>query len=68
MSVMCNNVTAITSVNNMGGIKSETCNKIACRIWNFCIENKLWVSAAHIPGKNNIEAGQESRILQNATE
>ena len=28
----------------------------------------MWVSAAHIPGKNNIEADQQSRILQDATE
>ena len=52
----------------MGGIKSENCNNIACRIWNFCTENKLWISAAHIPGKNNIEADQQSRIFQDATE
>ena len=52
----------------MGGVKSETCNSIACRIWNFCTESKLWVSTAHIPGKNNIEADQQSRILQDATE
>ena len=52
----------------MGGIKSETCNNISHRIWNFCTENKLWDSAAHIPGKNKIEADQQSRILQDATE
>ena len=28
----------------------------------------MWVSAAHIPGKDNIEADQQSRILQDATE
>ena len=28
----------------------------------------MWVSAAHIPSKNNIEAGQQSRIPQDATE
>ena len=28
----------------------------------------MWVSAAHIAGKNNIEAEQQSRILQDATE
>ena len=39
--VMCDHVTAIVYVNNMGGIKSETCNNIACRIWKFCIENEL---------------------------
>ena len=52
----------------MGSIKSETCNNIACRIWSFCTENKFWVSAAHMPGKNNIDADQQSRILQDATE
>ena len=39
--VMCDNVTAIAYVNNMGGIKSETCNNIARRIWKFCTENEL---------------------------
>ena len=52
----------------MGGIKSETCNNIAYRIWNFCMENNLWISAAHIPSKNNIEADEQSRILRDATE
>ena len=66
--VMCDNVTAIAYVNTMGGIKSEPGNNIACRIWNFCIENKFLVSAAHIPSKNNVEADQQSRILQDATE
>ena len=65
---MCDNVTAIAYVNYMGGIKSETGNNISRRIWNFCTENKLCVSAAHIPGKKNIEADQESRVLQDATE
>ena len=51
----------------MGGIKSETCNNIAI-MWNFCIENKHLVSAAHIIGKNNLEADQHSGILQDATE
>ena len=65
---MCDSVTAIAYNNDMGGIKSETCNNIASRIWNFCTENKLWVSPAHIPAKDNIETDQQSRILQDATE
>ena len=65
---MCDNVTAIAYINNMGGIKSETCNNIAFRIWNFCTENNIWISAAYIPGKDNIEADHQSRILQDATE
>ena len=65
---MCDNVTAIAYINNMGGIKSETCNNIAFRIWNFCTENNMRISAVHIPGKGNIETDHQSRILQDATE
>ena len=65
---MRDSVTVIAYNNHMGGIKSETCNNIACRIWNFCAENKLWVSPAHIPDKDNIERDQQSRILQDANE
>ena len=66
--VMCDNVTAIAYINKMRGVKNESCNNIACIIWNFCTENKLWVSPAHISGKDNIEADQQSRILEDATE
>ena len=64
---MCDNLTVIDYINSKGGMKSETRNNITCKLQNFCIENKLWVSAAHIAGKNN-EADQQHRILQNATE
>ena len=39
-------------VNNMGDIKSETFNNIACRIWTFWIEN----TTVNMPGQKNIEA------------
>ena len=65
---MCDNVTAISYVNNMGGMKSQTCNNIASRIWDFCNKNRLWVSAAHTPGTVNIEADKQSRVLDDATE
>ena len=65
---MCDIVTDIAYINNVAGIKSKTCNNITGRIWNFCIENKLWVSAARMSGKNNIQADQQSRILEDATE
>ena len=33
------NVIAVSLVNNMGDIKSQTCNNIAYRIWDFCAKN-----------------------------
>ena len=52
--VIFDNVTAIVYIYNMVGIKSETGNNIGCRIWNFCIENKSWVSVVHIPGRSRL--------------
>ena len=65
---MCDNATAINYVNQMGNMKSQTCNNIGGRIWDFCTKNQLWLSAAHIPGTVNIEADKQSRILEDATE
>ena len=65
---MCDNVTAISYVNNMGSIKSQTFNDIACRIWDFCTKNQLLVSAAHIPETINIETDKQFRVLEDATE
>ena len=65
---MCDNVTAVSYVNNMWGIKSQTCDDIACRILDFCTKNQLWLSAAHIPGTVNIEADKQSRVLEDAIE
>ena len=66
--VMCDNVTAISYVNKTEGMKYQTCNNIASRIWDFCSKNQLWVSAAHIPGAINIEADKQSKVPEDATE
>ena len=51
-----------------GGMKSQTCNNIACRIWDFCTKKQLWLLAAHMPGTVNIEADKQCRVLEDATE
>ena len=68
VSVVCDNVTAISYVNSMGAIRSQTCNNVASRIWDFCTKNQLWVSVAHIPGAINIVADKQSRVLEDGTE
>ena len=42
----------------MGG-KEEKLDNLACELWHWCIN--LWVSATHIPGKENTVADYESR-------
>ena len=62
------NTTAIAYVNNMGGTKSSICNKIAKEIWDWVSVQKIWISAAHIPGKYNVAADRESRTFQDSSE
>ena len=66
--VMCDNATAISYVQIMGNMKSQTCNNITCKIWDFCTKNQLWLSAAHILGTVNFEADKQSRVMEDATE
>ena len=58
----------IAFINNKGGIKSKKCNEIAKEIWLWCFRNNSLISAAHIPGKHNVEADKFSRKFNNNTE
>ena len=62
------NTTAVSYINCMGGSRSKECNSLARQIWLWCIENKIWVSATHIPGSKNVAADQESRSFHDNTE
>ena len=48
-------------INKMGTTKSSICNDIVKNIWLFCVKNKIWITAAHIPGSENVIADYESR-------
>ena len=66
--VMVDNSTAVAYINAMGGMKSTLCNEIAKKIWFWCIERGLWLSACHIPGKSNVQADTASRKFNDRTE
>ena len=66
--IMCDNTTAVNVVNHMGTSHSDSCNSVAKKIWEWCIDRKIWLSAAHIPGKQNLIADFESRRNQRASE
>ena len=66
--VMTDSTKAIAYINKKGGIKSIKCDKIAKDIWHWSYSNQLWISASHIPGVENYEAGALSRKFNDATE
>lgn len=63
LRVMTDNTTAVHCINNMGTSHSDHCNDIAFEIWKCCREMGTWISAAHVPGKHNIEADFLSRNI-----
>ena len=59
--VLCDNTTAVCTINKMGTSKSWECNNIVWDIWDYILVHDNWITASYIPGKENIEADEESR-------
>ena len=68
VQLMIDNTTAIAYINNMGGAKSKECNAIAQNIWKIAQDKGIWLTANHIPGKNNILADFKSRHFDMSAE
>ena len=66
--VKCDNTTAISYINRMGGSKSRECEEVAKEIWDFCETKNFWIVATHIPGVYNVEADFMSRNFTENTE
>jgi len=62
------NTSAVSCINKMGSSKSGKLNSIGKELWMWCIDRHIWLSAAHIPGKQNIVADSESRHINVDTE
>ena len=52
----------------MGGTWPNNCNAITKQIWEYCIEHRIWLSAAHLPGCKNLDAAFASRQFNDRTE
>ena len=66
--IMCDNTTAVDVINHVGTSHSDPCNFLVKEIWEWCITCQIWISAAHIPGKNNLIADVESGRNQTESE
>ena len=55
------NTTAVAVINKLGTCKNHALNKRAQQIWGFCPEFHIWITASHIPGKEDFEVDFESR-------
>ena len=66
--VQTDNTVAAYYVNNYGGVKSRKCHEIARDIWTWASERKIFLSAAYLPGSENVLADKASRVFDENTE
>ena len=66
--VFIDNTTAVATINHMGTSHSKACNSAGRLVWDWCVSNGIWLSAAHIPGVSNTLADKESRQALGSTE
>ena len=59
--VLCDNTTAVFTINNMGTTKSTSCNAVVKEIWEFCKNHDIFITCTYIPGKENVVADKASR-------
>ena len=61
LRIELDNTTAVAYINNMGGTHPVACNAITKTLLLWCKARGIWLSACHIPGKDNTVADSYSR-------
>ena len=62
------NTVALSAISKMGGSKSEQINIIAREIWEWCLVRGITLTAKHIPGRLNVIADKESRVMKDSSD
>ena len=62
------NTTVVAYINKMGGTRSQDLMVLARKIWAWCLDQHIEISAQHVPGKLNIKADFLSRYLRDRTD
>ena len=68
VKVMVDNTTTESTINQMGTSHSPKLNKLTKDIWDWCIEQQIWLTMARIAGCENFEADKESRTFRRCRE
>ena len=66
--IQSDNVSAVSYINNMGGMTSVEMNNLAYDIWSWCLDRNIYISAGYLPGIENVEADFNSRHFSDSTE
>ena len=62
--LLLDNQTAVAYTNNLGGTVSTQATKLARELWMWCLQRDILLTAQHLPGKENVVADRESRVMK----
>ena len=62
--LLLDNQTAVAYINNLGGTVSTHTTKLARGFWMCCLWREILLTAQHLPGKENVKADMESRVMR----
>lgn len=68
IKINSDNTTTVSHINNMGGVRSDKCRKVAFELWQWCEHRRIWLYACHLPGVYNEIADSLSRHFSSAVE
>jgi len=66
--LLMDNTTAIAHVNNKGGTRSPQLVSLTLKLWQWCLQKSILITAQHLPGKLNSVADRESREFYDSSE
>lgn len=68
VGIKSDNSTAVSYINCMGGMTSLELDCLSSKIWKWCSERNIFITAQYIPGAENIHADTMSRNFSDSKE
>ncbi|XP_052234246.1 uncharacterized protein LOC127846782 isoform X1 [Dreissena polymorpha] len=67
LKLYMDNTNSVAYLKNFGG-RTDDLHNLARKLWLWCLEKKLHLSVAHVPGTENHQADEISRTINDDTE
>ena len=65
--LLLDNQTAVAYINNLGGTVSAHATELPRNLWMWCLWREILLTAQHLPGKENVKADMESRVMRDCS-
>ena len=62
--VRTDSMSAKAYINHLGGTHSHQLNSLTVQMWKWCLDHHIFLTAEHLPGRENQIADEESRVVR----